>query len=118
MKLIKTSSSLTISAAMLGACAMLAFTPSSAFADVPQAAEENFEFNFHYAPSELKSADTADQMLERLESAVTRQCVGTSRVTLAERRMANDCVQETLESAVGKIGSRALADAYETRSAG
>jgi UrcA family protein len=116
----KTSSSATYliaSAAIAGALA-LGFASGPAFAQEASFKTDSFKFPFSYRVAELNSQDSADKLLGRLKKEVRRHCVGTRKMTMDERKLADTCTNQTMRESIGKFGSATLAQAYESRSGG
>lgn len=85
----------------------------------PAEAQEPFEFDFTFKSGELTSIDSAETLLERLESKVRSHCSdGSGRITLEEKRNVEACVENTMARAVNRIGSPELASAFTARSDG
>ena len=119
MTMIKTGTSLLASAGLLGACAFLVLSDQPAFADRAASDPNDFAFGFEYSPDELQSDASAAEMLERLQHQIERRCVASKgRMTQAERKLTQECVDTTLEANVGKFGSDTIATSYENRTDG
>ena len=119
MTITKTGTSLIATAALLSACAFLVLSDRPAFAEDGASNEsDNFAFTYSYAPEDLDSLEKADALLSRLQHQVWRQCKTDGRVTVAERKLTDECIDATLAATVRKIGSSTLATVYENRTDG
>jgi UrcA family protein len=106
-----------IAIALIAGAFGLGFMSGPATAE-PMPPNEPFTLNFSYAPDELVSAPKANQLLNRLQRQVTRQCGGNVRMTLDERKFVEACVEQTMSAAVTHIGSETVAQAYKSRTVG
>jgi UrcA family protein len=85
----------------------------------PQASQDlSFSFPFRYAPDELNTEKGANHVVARLERAVRKQCGDFGRTSLDQKQAIEACVDATMKASIGKFGSAALAQAYQTRTEG
>jgi UrcA family protein len=112
----------TTSSTNLIACAVIAGAFTVGFVSGPAFAEQErhvpFKFEFNFSPNELTSITQAEALLVRLERDVRRHCMGNGRMSLEERRFANECMVETMKGSIDKFGSPALAQAWNSRADG
>jgi UrcA family protein len=93
------------------ACAGIMIS-APAYAEAP-AADEEFAVPFSYKASELQSEDSAAKLLVRLERAVRAECAPADTRSQHARKLAEQCVEETMLANIAKFGSTSLAAAYE-----
>ncbi|MDZ4760325.1 MAG: UrcA family protein [Alphaproteobacteria bacterium] len=94
------------------------FTGSASAAEPGRREESPFSFPFKYERVELETVAGAENLLDRLEHAVRRECRTGGRVALADRLIVDKCVETTMRAAMGQIGSSTAAEAYRQRGEG
>ena len=112
------SSTHLIAIAVIAGAFGAGFFSGPAFADPDPQQTAPFEFKFNYSQADLASTPQAAKMLNRLEHAVRRECGGNRKMSLAEHKAADACVNETMKNSVSRFGSEAVAQAYKSRAAG
>lgn len=111
-----------ISATNLIACAIVAGAFTVGFLSGPALAQEHettpFDFDFTFKASELSNAPQAEKMLVRLESAVKRECGANGKMSYAERKLVETCINTTMRASIAKFNSATVAQAYQSRADG
>ena len=105
-----------VSAALLIASAMALTTGIPASAERAAASDaDDFQFQFTYSDEELSDPQSAAKLVERLRHYVEKQCSASVTGTRVTRREFKACVSDSMDKAIGNIGSRAVTEAYTAR---
>ena len=88
---------------VITAAAVFAIAATPAFAE---------DFSFKYQEHELSTRGGAKALMKRLENRVESYCTTSGRKSLTQRAYEEDCVEETLEDAVEKIGDPNVDEAF------
>src|SRR5690606_33450463 len=106
-KTMKTTSStnLIASVAIVGAL-VAGFATGPAFAQAP------FEFKFNYGAHELTTAPAAEKLLVRLEREVRAYCGGSTKMSIQQRNLVDECVSITMKESINKFDSPTVAQAF------
>ena len=107
-----------IAVAVIGGAFAAGFFSGPALAGEPEQDADAFEFRFNYEPEELNSMPKAQKLLTRLERRVRAHCGGDLKMSLAERELVSECINQTMQQAISKFGSDAVAQAYRLRATG
>jgi UrcA family protein len=107
-----------IAAAVIGGAFAAGYFTGPAFAGQPEERTVPFAFDFAFSPDELASTAKAEDLVSRLERRVRSHCGANLKMSVAQRKDATACVEETMKTSISKFGSEAVAQAYKSRAAG
>jgi len=113
----------TTSKTSLIACIAISGAFAGGFASGPASAQDlphrgPFEFKFRYDASEMGSLAGAQNLLTRLEAAVSTYCGEDKMMSPKERADTEKCVDKTMRESITKFGNATVAQAFQSRADG
>lgn len=95
--------------AAIAAIASLAFAPAAI-------ADDTFEFDFSFSPTEVSSEIGAEETYEKLEAMIKDKCEpNTTREKIRYLADTQACVDETLNEVVAKMDKPEVTSIHEAR---